>query len=183
MATKKSAAITKATKVDDLTAAGIDVKLSKMEIADYIAAKSKEELEKRQKQIQEENNNTNFDASDVVLTGEQHSLVELYCRVNNATVTGKQYQFTRRYENPVLCINISGDTNNLFINLAEDKLPLEIKKYMCNQREYHENWNRIRDLDSKKHRTMLIEQILSGSESGKKVLNDLNAMIQRAVNG
>lgn len=183
MATKKSAAITKAAKVDDLTAAGIDVKLSKMEIADYIAAKAQEELELRkdelQKRYQEFSSGLSVTLDD--LTDDQRTVVELYIKMHKAEIRDMSFNHWGEWRLSVRTNNRCGD---LQLPLSDDQLNSDkIKEFTDTSNEIGEVNQRLHQLSKKSHRTMLIEKILGGSESGKKVLGDLTSMVKRAVHG
>lgn len=196
MATKKNA-IVKSQKIDDMIAAGIEVKLTKMEIADYIAAKAKEELNKRLKVIESELQSYahgKVPFADYV-TSKQKKFIEMYNEIHgtnhdvkNATLMsiwgrGVVISFPIAFD-PHNPLSVFQNMNGLNIPLDSEQRNLDvvISEKMLNE-ENQELMRRISELDKKQHRTLLVEQILSGSDSGKKVLADLNSMVSRAVKG
>ncbi len=190
MATKKST-IVKATDGNDLAKAGIDVKLSKMEIADYIADKAKEELESRLSKVTAEIAKWQQGYHTVLPTPDQKAAADALTQA-----TGKKFYCTLSYhwshDTPnkwVVCIgmdvkNYAGQTcfqNAVAMEANDDQLPgIDMAALNEEQKDIQERlWN----LKTKKHRTILLEKILSSNESGKKVLADLQGMVARAVSG
>lgn len=190
MATKKSAIVLKDQKVSDMVAAGIDIKLTKMEIADYIAAKSKEELENRQNTLRDLIGNYMHKGVVVDMTKQQKVAADALKAVTGKDVfvmacfagINSGYCWTGWF---VFKNNNNDDrhsyTHIIQFQLDSSQIPdIDVESLLTEQ---NENWKRIQDLGKKKHRTLLVEQILSGSDSGKKVLADLTDMVQRAVHG
>lgn len=190
MATKK-AAIVKVVDGNDLAKAGIDVKLSKMEIADYIADKAKEELETRLSQVTGEIAKWQNGYHSVKPTPDQKAAADALTQA-----TGKKFYCTLSYHwtndtanKWVVCVgldvkNYSGQTcfqSAVAMEANDDQLPgIDMDALNEEKKDIQERlWN----LKTKKHRTILLEKILSSNESGKKVLADLQGMVTRAVSG
>lgn len=191
MATKKSA-IVKAVDSNDLVKAGIDVKLSKMEIADYIADKAKEELEAKLaslKSIYNKYINTGHNGQPVILTESQKTVIDglsnltgnvyagrlvLFYSFNNPADSEWKIQIVMQHHD-----HISG--TSIYFSPDASQIPdIDAAQLCVDIRDIEQ---RIKDFDKKKHRTILLEKILSGNESGKKVLADLQSMVARAVSG
>lgn len=193
MATKK-AAIVKAVDGNDLAKAGIDVKLSKMEIADYIAEKAKEELETRMAALNAEYKKWTEGYLPVIPTKEQQAACDALTKA-----TGKKFYCQLTYnihngedesKNWLVCIGTdttdwSGRSRyeNAVAMKANDSQRPDGVNVIQIIRERSEVFDRLQELGKKKHRTMLLEKILASNESGKKVLADLQGMVARAVNG
>lgn len=181
MATKKSAIVLKDAKINDMVAAGIEVKLTKMEIADYIAEKAKEELENRRTEINNLIQDYSRNGIPVEMNKKQKAVADAV-----KVLTAKEITLVAAWENysgnPRWCGTFSDGERHFLSNvLDENQIPnIDV---MALHNEYGECWRRLQELGRKKHRTMLVEQILAGSDSGKKVLSDLANMVQRAVHG
>lgn len=191
MASKKNSIVAKA-NVSTLEKAGVETKLTKMEIADYIATKAKEELQNRVNEVQQELGN--YQQKGVPfsehLTDLQKEYVSLYCKIHNQKIDVNSASLIIGWgRDGSFAIGFRYSHTDFFgggmkIPLTDDQKNLPIVKKLGNmQNEYADMVERIHNLDKKSHRTLLVEQILSGSESGKKVLSDLAVMINRAVSG
>lgn len=190
MATKK-AAIVKAVDSNDLANAGIDVKLSKMEIADYIADKAKEELEARLVKLQKEIEHWQTKYHPVIPSKEQQAACDAL-----TVATGKKFYCTLSYhwmhaeeQRWSVCIGTDqndpwhkGFQNAVAMPANPDQIPENVDVGAMHQ-ERQELQIRLQELGKKKHRTILLEKILASNDSGKKVLADLQGMVARAVNG
>ena len=190
MAAKK-AALVKAVDGGDLAKAGIDVKLSKMEIADYIADKAKEELETKIAGMRDEINKWVQGYLDVTPTKQQQKVADELSVLdgNNKYLVklsyhnsgdGKPWNIVIGYDAPHW--HYGKHFQSIFTVKADpSQIPdVDIDGMNAQLREAQE---RLHELGKKKHRTILLEKILAGSESGKKVLEDLKGMVNRAVNG
>lgn len=191
MATKKSA-IVKSVDGGDLAKAGIDVKLSKMEIADYIADKAKEELETKINGMREEIQKWVHGYLDVVPTKQQQKLADDMSALDgtNKFVVKLSYfnhgdgispwNIVFGYEAPHWH---HGKLFQVILTVKADASQIPDVDIVSMQEELCEANERLHELGKKKHRTVLLEKILAGSDSGKKVLADLQNMVNRAVNG
>jgi len=194
MAAKK-AALVKAVDGGDLAKAGIDVKLSKMEIADYIADKAKKELESRIEFLNKEIETWTRGYHDIKPTKEQQKACDMLTQLTGNTFICKLTHTSEidsagvSQDKWLVCIghNVSTNWRGTYIEVAvtmpanPDQFPdVNVCEFI---RDRQEAQTRMQELGKKKHRTILLEKILAGSESGKKVLADLQSMVSRAVNG
>lgn len=187
MATKKGLAkVEKSGNIlDVMSKAGVEVKLTKTEIADYIAEKAQEEikleiesLKKRAKDIQ--------DSVDTNLTGKYKVFADAY-----NSLTGKDHKFglDYRHYNDTYSVNLGIHTAHnhgwlhgiVSVEIPKSEVPAAIIESWEMEKRVVALNNKLNTLQTKKHRVLLIEKILSGTESGKVVLGDLTKIVNKLV--
>lgn len=191
MATRKvKAEIVKAVDGNDLSKAGVDVKLSKMEIADYIAEKAKEELTNRLSVVQDTLNKYWRSSTVVAPTKLQQDTMDALTKLTGhkyATMVSWNIDYGQiersEWRVTLVIAHEGGGYHGTSVHCPADASQIPDVDMIALHKEQNEINNRIHELGKKKHRTYLIEQILSANESGKKVLADLKGMVNRAVNG
>jgi hypothetical protein len=209
MATKKNA-IVKNQKIDDMIAAGVEVKLTKMEIADYIAQKAKEELLDERNHLQEKVNNLHREGVPFAeyLNDDQKDYIKSYNKIHGSNLDANTATlvsgFDPRYDMQIIVRNgampnVENDVYSLveILSMRHNNITAQISiPLSAEQKElpFHnvlksavtdldEINQKIANLDKKSHRTLLVENILNSSESGKKVLTDLKGMVKKVVKG
>lgn len=186
MATKKAAIkLAKQENVlDTLAKAGVEVKLTKTEIADYIAEKAQEQLNEQITDLKNQIQVLNKDAIQTP-TGKWKVLADA---LNDAKGAKDTYllQYERRYSGCMVTLihqNENGWNHGIVSKqIAESELPSVFTKIEALDKELGELQKRLQTLQTKKHRILLIEKILSGTESGKVVLGDLTKLVNKLVN-
>jgi ABC-type phosphate transport system auxiliary subunit len=186
MAAKKAAlkVVKQENVLDTLAKAGVEVKLTKTEIADYIAEKAQEELQgqitdlKNQMEVLTKNANK-------TPTGKWKVLADA---LNDAKGAKDTYflQYERRYNGCMVTLVLQTENGwhhgVVSVQVAESELPVELAQREALEKQLGELHKRLQTLQTKKHRILLIEKILSGTESGKVVLGDLTKLVNKLVN-
>lgn len=187
MATKKTAIkiVKQENVLDTMAKAGVEIKLTKTEIADYISEKAQEEINEEIRKIQEEAKALRESVSKTP-TGKWKTLAEAF---NAATGVDRAYKLDYMKRHDTYLVTLAIDSGHGWFNGIANReidvkdVPAPILEAEKLEERIHELNNRLRTLQTKKHRILLIEKILGGTESGKVVLGDLTKMVNKIVNG
>jgi hypothetical protein len=189
MATTKKA-LAKVQKSDNvldvMSNAGIDIKLTKTEIADYIAEKAQEELNTEIARVADQINDLR--AKTYPVTGKWKVLADAY---NAILPAHEQVPFVLTYSHGgyhsvsdkrrYYCGMNHTYHRYLQIEIDEADMPKELLALPELEKHIGELQQRLNQLRTKKHRILLIEKILSGTDSGKVVLSDLTKIVNKMV--
>lgn len=200
MAAKKKTTTALATLNGDVSSstlakAGVEVKLTKTEIAEYIAAKATKVIED---EIQAINNKYsaskgNFRSGYVAVTHPPKRIANVVKAINAADgadevegttkalvrFQGKEFSYSRGYNRWVITLN---GCDILDYRLTEDEtIPAEFEGLVADNKRLTELGKKLDELRRKNYKVLLVESVLSGSIAGATVLADLEKMVQDMV--
>lgn len=176
-----------------LAKAGVEVKLTKSEIAEYIAAKATKQLEEEIKSIEEKyegGGRRSFHHGQVVVANPPKRVVAVAKAINAADgdatdvakavvlFSGKEFGYNGRNRWTIM---VNG-TDILNYGLTEDEeIPAEYETLLADRKRFDTLQKKLFELRQKNYKVLLVESILSGSVAGTTVLADLDKMVKEMV--
>lgn len=184
MAAKKKALAKTGDVLETMAKAGIEVKLTKTEIADYIAEKAQEEINSEIAELRKEIE-TLAENDKLTPTGPALTIAQGFAALNGDNVADYFVSYQNCYDRYWGMTLFKGTSHYLNVDIKKEQVPQSeidrCQKILELNKQVQTLNNRLRDLQTKKHRILLIEKILSGTESGKIVLGDLTKLVNKLV--
>lgn len=169
--------------MNNLAEAGVEIKLTRTEIADYIAAKAEElinqeigEIRTRMSEIREK-----VFRSDVPLNHVPRSLGKVI-RSTKSMVPGTEVKvyfredYGGRFKYRILASNGIIDSIQIEVQVPDKELPKEVPEFKEIGNRYTILMHKLGEISSKKYRVTLVEKILRGTGKGQNLLKNLDTL-------
>ena len=193
MATKKKSTTALATLNGDVSSstlakAGVEVKLTKSEIAEYIAAKAIKQIEEEIAALENKHGGRYELHSGLLKVANPPKRIKAIVNAINAansepndTVAHAIFSSNSRGTG-YWQIHIGNYSTSLQYRLIEgEEPPAEYEAWKVDKDRFDTLQNKQRELQKKNYKVLLVESILSGSVAGTTVLADLNKMVEQMV--
>ncbi len=178
--------------VNNLAEAGVEIKLTRTEIADYIAAKAEELLDKEYKELSQEmarladiagSGSKPLNTVPKILKDVMKHLKAIAPEDPNFKIYFRPNTWTPH------SYHISGGDGahgtvrrvSLVVDVPENEVPPELAMYHEVNQRRGEVYRKQEELKSKKYKTIMIEKILGGTGKGKKLLENLDTLAKHMV--
>lgn len=178
--------------MNNLAEAGIEIKLTRTEIADYIAAKADDYLTQELDEVQKRMNDR-LDkvgsANSAPLKTVPKSVAKIVRSMKSLVPTAEVYIYFRetyggKYEYQI-GMRGGGDSPvksfKIDVNVPDDEIPKEVPEYKELRERQKLLAHKLAELRDKKYRVVLIEKILRGTGKGQKLLNNLDVLAKSLV--
>jgi len=175
-----------------LAKAGVEVKLTKSEIAEYIAEKAKKQIEEEMKAIETKYGNRNdLYYGNFKVANPPKRIKNIVTAINAAnssdsdTTARVVYSGRNNHSSTdkgVWQIIVGHYVSGLQYRLTEDEeVPAEYAVWAADKERVDALQKKYTELCKKNYKVLLVESILSGSVAGTTVLADLNKMVEQMV--
>ncbi len=196
MATKKKSTTALATLNGDVTSstlakAGVEVKLTKSEIAEYIAEKAKKQIEDETTALENKyGGRHDFYWGNCAVANPPKRIANVAKAILGAVDEddGTSLAVTIQFAGEDNCgrknrwiIEIDGRTSFAYNMLDTEQIPPEFTAWAADKERYNTLQKKHAELNRKNYKVLLVESILSGSVAGTTVLADLNKMVEQMV--
>lgn len=167
-----------------MSKAGIEVKVSKTDIADYMATKAKEKLQEMYKTVREQIPKAQkFTIDDI--DPKYHNLIKEAQALSKVKKLEIHLRNSYSYflDNPTLKVNIgkNGCYPEFDFDVAINEKSENIKKFVKLCESYRTIEQRLNSLNTTNYKVLLTEKALNSSVSGKELLVELNQMIDDMI--
>jgi hypothetical protein len=174
-----------------LAKAGVEVKLTKSEIAEYIAEKAKKQIEEETTALENKYGGRNdFYWGSCAVANPPKRIANVAKAIigaddeDDGTALSVKVQFAgedncgRRNR---WVVEIDGRTSFAYNMLDTEQIPPEYAAWAADKERYNTLQKKNAELNRKNYKVLLVESILSGSVAGTTVLADLNKMVEQMV--
>jgi len=196
MAAKKKSTTALATLNGDVGAstlakAGVEVKLTKSEIAEYIAEKAKKQIEEEIAAIETKHGGRHdfyYGSCNVASPPKRIANVVKAIGAAEDEDDGSRLTVTVKFAGEDTCgrknrwvIELDGRTSFSYDLSDSEQIPPEYAAWKADKDRYNALQTKFNELCKKNYKVLLVESILSGSVAGTTVLADLNKMVADMV--
>lgn len=169
-----------------LAKAGVEVKLTKGEIAEYIAAKAQKQITEEIQSLDQKYGRYNLHNGVVKVDTYPKRIAAIVKsltaadseRTTQVFFHEKGYGWNSHRDRWV--INSGGAEMAFFLN-DDEEAPAQSSELKAAKERFDTLHNKLRELQQKNYKVLLVESILSGSVAGATVLADLNKMVEQMV--
>jgi hypothetical protein len=173
-----------------LSRAGVEVKLTKGEVAEYIAEKAKKQIEEEIAAIENKHGGRHdFYWGGIDVTSPSKRIANVVKAIKAANDADEpSLTVIVKFAGEDTCgrknrwlIDIDG-RNQFSYNLTDsEQIPAEYVEWVADKERYNALQKKFNELCKKNYKVLLVESILSGSVAGTTVLADLNKMVADMV--
>ena len=173
-----------------LAKAGVEVKLTKGEIAEYIAEKAKKQIEEEIAAIENKHGGRHdFYWGSIDVTSPPKRIANVVKAIKAADDAGESsLTVTVKFAGEDTCgrknrwvIELDGRTSFSYDLSDSEQTPPEYAGWKADKDRYNALQKKFNELCKKNYKVLLVESILSGSVAGTTVLADLNKMVEQMV--
>ena len=173
-----------------LSKAGVEVKLTKSEIAEYIAEKAKKQIEEEIAAIENKHGGRHdFYWGSIDVTSPPKRIANVVKAIKAADDAGESsLTVSVKFAGEDTCgrknrwlIDIDGRTQFSYNLSDSEQIPAESAEWTADKERYNALQKKFNELCKKNYKVLLVESILSGSVAGTTVLADLNKMVADMV--
>ncbi len=174
-----------------LAKAGVEVKLTKGEIAEYIAEKAKKQIEGETTALENKyGGRHDFYWGNCAVANPPKRIANVAKAILGAVDEddGTSLTVTIQFAGEDNCgrknrwvVEIDGRTSFAYNMLDTEQIPPEFTAWAADKERYDALQKKHAELNRKNYKVLLVESILSGYVAGTTVLADLNKMVEQMV--
>lgn len=174
-----------------LAKAGVEVKLTKSEIAEYIAEKAKKQIEEETTALENKyGGRRDFYWGNCAVANPPKRIANVAKAILGAVDEDDGTSLTVKIEfagedncgrKNRWVVEIDGRTSFAYNMLDTEQIPPEFTAWAADKERYDALSKKHNELCKKNYKVLLVESILSGSVAGTTVLADLNKMVEQMV--
>jgi len=174
-----------------LAKAGVEVKLTKGEIAEYIAEKAKKQIEDETTALENKyGGRHDFYWGNCAVANPPKRIANVAKAILGAVDEddGSGLAVKVQFAGEDNCgrknrwiVEIDGRTSFAYNMLDTEQIPPEFAAWAADKERYDALSKKHAELNRKNYKVLLVESILSGSVAGTTVLADLNKMVEQMV--